>query len=441
MGRALASGGDLRRAIPHYRRAVELTLQAGHAGALHYRLFWLGFPLLALGKIGEAEQHARAAVQATRELGVEPRAAWQYWLLGLVLFCKRTPEEAISALEQSLALADTERQPETALLSHHALGRMHLQAGEEEQALKHLALAADLSTAEHLATWHGPEVQSYALALVRILNGLEEAHGDSEGFRAYCRAFPARAAFSAGATYSPELALQQWFLESAEPDLSLQRQDLGGFGKPTRSDQETALSPGWTWIDPYGDCSYALDEGLEISAALGRDLWHVNWSAPRLLRPITPEHRAGFALQALCCAAREDCPAMGGLLLWVGQDHYLRLDWGSGGPREITLLGCLDRQDVLLGRGRLPPKSAGTEDADGHPGQAYLRIEYADGEVRALCSVDGERWYTAGRTSFALTEDAQCGVYAIGNIDRTIYSGAHAEGTAIRFASVQVWEC
>ncbi len=453
MGRILASDGALRQAIPHYRRAVELTVQEGNVSALNYRLFWLALSLLSLGEVAEAEQQARAAVQVTSELSVGARAAWQHWVLGLVLLCKGVPEEAVASLERAIALTDTDRQPETALLAHHSLVRAYLQAGQREPALQHLARAAELATPQHLATWHGPEVQPYGLAFVHILNGLEEAHADAEAFRAYCRALPAHDTFSAGAAHSAELAqlaLQQWLLAPAVPAVPMRRRDLGGFPKPPRSIEgmmsHSTLSPGWTWIDPHGDCSYVLDDGLEIRAALGRDLWRVNWSAPRVLRPVAPVHSTdatsaalGFALQTICRPVEDGRPAMGGLLLWADEDHYLRLDWGSGGPHEVTLLGCLDGQDVLLARGRLPPKSGEGERPARPLQQAHLRLEYADGEVRAVCSADGAQWYTAGRARFGISADAQCGVYAIGNIDRTIYAGAHSEGTAIRFDSVQLW--
>jgi predicted ATPase/DNA-binding SARP family transcriptional activator len=429
MGRALANEGNLGAAVPHYRRAVELTLQTGNASMLSYRLFWLATSLLALGNLAEAEQQAQASVHATSEVGVDARVAWQHWLLGLVLLCRAESEEAMDALERSVALTHMDRQPETALLSHHALGRAFLQAGQPGRALCHLASAAGLATPQRLATWHGPEVQPYGLAFVHLLNGLEEAYAEAEAFRAFCSAFPAREVYSAGSAHSPELAqlaLGQWFLEQADP------QDLGGLGRAARS-----VAPDLTWVDPLGDCSYTLDKGLEIHAPLGRDLWGVNWSAPRLLRPVPPS--AGWALQAACRAADHALPAMGGLLLWVDRDHYLRLDRGWGGPREITLLGCLDGQDVVLGRGRLAPKTGEEEPTEAPLDQVYLRLECVAGEIRALCSADGARWYTAGCATFAMSEEAQCGVYAIGQVDRTVYCGAHAEGTAIHFDAVKLW--
>jgi hypothetical protein len=37
-------------------------------------------------------------------------------------------------------------------------------------------------------------------------------------------------------------------------------------------------------------------------------------------------------------------------------------------------------------------------------------------------------------------DPVQIGVYAIGDIDRTIYPGAYPDGTAIRFESFEIWQ-
>jgi hypothetical protein len=60
-------------------------------------------------------------------------------------------------------------------------------------------------------------------------------------------------------------------------------------------------------------------------------------------------------------------------------------------------------------------------------------------EVKALCSADGQNWFTCGQVEFPVEDLLEVGLYAIGNIDRTIYSGAFLEGTAIRFESFHVW--
>ncbi len=202
---------------------------------------------------------------------------------------------------------------------------------------------------------------------------------------------------------------------------------------------------------------------MVIEAANGRDLWHVNWSAPRLIRPLSsvlanalapnasgpdaPEHAQapvpeapfapGVALQTVCTPAFEDRPAMGGLTIWIDRANYLRLDWGMGGPREIALTGCLEDQDAVYSRGRLPPEPV--EGPTGTIERAWLRLEWADGQVRALCSADGQAWYIAGSVALPYDARAQVGVYACGNIDRGIYPGAYPEGTAIRFESFRCW--
>ena len=57
----------------------------------------------------------------------------------------------------------------------------------------------------------------------------------------------------------------------------------------------------------------------------------------------------------------------------------------------------------------------------------------------ALCSADGENWFTVGHAAFAVEDPIQVGLHAIGNIDRTIYRGAYPDGAAIRFESFQLW--
>jgi hypothetical protein len=59
--------------------------------------------------------------------------------------------------------------------------------------------------------------------------------------------------------------------------------------------------------------------------------------------------------------------------------------------------------------------------------------------VNALCSPDGERWFTVGHAEFPVEDPVEVGLHAIGSIDRTIYPGAYPEGTAIRFEVFEVW--
>ena len=196
------------------------------------------------------------------------------------------------------------------------------------------------------------------------------------------------------------------------------------------SSSECARSEDWAWHDPFDDCSYATDHGLEVRAANGRDLWYINLGAPRLLRP-TPT-ASDFAVQTVCGPVSQERPAIGGLLLWQDKENYLRLDIGTRGANEISFQGCVANADMIIGRGRLTPL----------PKRGItLRLERVGDSVRALCSADGETWYTAGSITFHFAGEPplQVGLHAIGHIDRTIFHGAYPDGTAIRFESFEMW--
>lgn len=92
---------------------------------------------------------------------------------------------------------------------------------------------------------------------------------------------------------------------------------------------------------------------------------------------------------------------------------------------------------MVFGRGLLPPDPVVL--SAGSAGRVWLRLEWAGGRVHALCSVDGQAWYTAGQAVLPYNVHAQVGMYACGSIDRTIYHGAYPEGTAIRFESFRCW--
>jgi hypothetical protein len=62
-----------------------------------------------------------------------------------------------------------------------------------------------------------------------------------------------------------------------------------------------------------------------------------------------------------------------------------------------------------------------------------------DRRVNALCSANGEEWFTVGQVEFPVEDPVEVGLHAIGQIDRTIYPSAFPEGTAIRFESFEMW--
>ncbi len=325
--------------------------------------------------------------------------------IGKVSLCQGRWDQATDAFQKA---AEVSREDNQMLAwAAYAAGRASLARGRRPEARKQLQEAACLDKPD-------------PLHLVDLLSGLEEAYDDPDAFRAFCQRFRAD---HPEACDSPFV---QWYLEPAEPHVLFQQRLHDAFTAPLSSD--------WVWHDPFGDCSFTVRNGLEIRAANGRDLWHPNRSAPRLLRPISGD----FAIQAVCRSVSEMTPAIGGLLLWRNKEHYLRLDWGSRGPHQVSLGGCLPgkedaaqvrwgRKDVIIGRGRLVTE------------RIILRLERLGGSVRALCSTDGQRWFTVGQVEFPAEEPLEVGLHVIGSINRRIYPGAYPEGTAIQFESFGLW--
>jgi hypothetical protein len=93
---------------------------------------------------------------------------------------------------------------------------------------------------------------------------------------------------------------------------------------------------------------------------------------------------------------------------------------------------------MILGRGRLPPEPGGSGVPD-RLDRAWLRFEWRVGDLRALCSADGETWYSVGQVDLPLHTAAQFGVYASGDVDRRVYQGAYPDGAALRFESLRCW--
>ena len=119
-----------------------------------------------------------------------------------------------------------------------------------------------------------------------------------------------------------------------------------------------------------------------------------------------------------------DQPAIGGLLLWQDKANYLRLTWGELGVDQVAFAGALDNRNLILGRDPCPIA-----------GCVVMRLERQGDGVRALCSADGREWYGVGQAVLSADGPLLVGLHAIGQIDRILWPGAHAEGTAIRFAA------
>lgn len=122
----------------------------------------------------------------------------------------------------------------------------------------------------------------------------------------------------------------------------------------------------------------------------------------------------------------------GGLVAWRDKTHYVRLDAGAGGDREIMLMGCISNRDVVFGRGRLPTWL-------GTAGRVFLCLRRIGSRIGAFCSVDGDTWFSVGEIDWGEGE-VQVGMYAVGLKDPLIYPGRCADQTMMRFGSFWLWQ-
>jgi len=407
----LSPSGDLRGAISQYQISLELMTKIGDDKHRSRSLDWMAQTFLSLGDLQKTEAYAYRAHEIAESIIHRLVIAQSYMTIGTISLCQEPTlnevkglwEKAIDAFQKAAQLfRETVAPPREARATLYS-GRVYWVQGKREEALRQFQEAIALA---------GPSADA--------LSGLEEAYDAPQAFRAFCQKFREE---HPDAGDSP---LVQWYLEPTKPHDFPQNPLSEAFAE--------SFSPDWGWHDPFNDCSFTVGNGLEIRAANGRDLWHINLSAPRLLRPVSGD----FAAQTVCVPALDDRPAIGGILLWKDQQNYLRIDQGTRGRYEINFSGCIDNKDLIIGRGRLHPAGM---DSTGEPPvpRVFLRLERNGSRVNALCSADGAEWFTVGGVDFPVEAPVEVGLHAIGNIDRTIYHGAFPEGTAIRFEAFELW--
>lgn len=250
----------------------------------------------------------------------------------------------------------------------------------------------------------------YRSYFASALAGLERALADRALFHAYCADWRARHART-----SAQAFFTHWYLTAAEVAPQAWQPVM-------QTEFDGALASAWTWHDPAGGAAWRQEHGLVIEAPNTRDLWFWFITAPRLLQAA----HGDLAIQTLCAPAAPDRPGIGGLLLWLDKETYVRLDHGLHGPGEISLAGSLGKRDVMIGRGLLT----------GSP--VHLRLERIGTKVRGLCSVDGAVWFCVGALDLPTSAQVQVGLFVANNLDRFVYPGLHPHGTAMRFRTFRL---
>jgi regulation of enolase protein 1 (concanavalin A-like superfamily) len=417
VGRAIIQlrSGSCQSALDYDARALHECMQIGDVpnGVQAYEM--LCAHNLALGKLDEAEAWARRSLEDWMGGNDPTRVPWSLITQSVVRLCRRDYPGA-SAVIQEIGELIPRVGPYRQFLMSCTLAGIKLALGLRTEARAEYAtifrsMRPALVCSWSQRAWLRPHLPA-------LLHGLAEAYGDSKAFWAFCRDYQTR---------HPDVAtrsLQQWHLEPAmtEPVQRVARL-ARDFGWET---VEGLRADGWRWSDPCGDSSFELQPaiGLVMCAGNGRELFFTNQSAPRLLGPMSGDFEA-----EVVCLAVDDRPAIGGLLLWRDGKNYVRVEWGRYGRREVLFEGCVANMDADYGCGCLPIETQ----------RVFLRLARRGERVDALCSADGETWWSVGHAAFPVDDPVQIGLCAIGMIDRTIYPGAYREGTAIRFEAFRLW--
>jgi regulation of enolase protein 1 (concanavalin A-like superfamily) len=356
--------------------------------------------LYRFGRLEQARDALGRAEALSSALGGHPHLEAESALLrGQLALSRGEPEEALASFRQALAAEPGEQWE---WLLRFLLGCTLLAQGRRKEAARSFLAVLGSTLAFRL-----PPAYSLTVDLAHVVSLLEECHNGGDAFLAACDLVRRK---------RPQARdlLGQWYLGQAE------------IGARTPADEQHSLGslgPEWTWHDPYEDCAHRLQDGLVVSAAVGRGLWGSNLAAPRLLRPVSGD----FAVQVACDASGSTSPCVGGLVLWRNGRNYLRLDRGAMGSGQLMFSGCIGNRHTIIGRGRLGP------------GRIVLRLERRGAAVRALCSADGERWSTAGQAELPVEDTLEVGLFADGAIRPEIYPRSYQFGSEIRFTGFALW--
>ena len=392
--RTCSETGRFAEALACGEQALTLAEKAGDAATIEFCLCRLMSDALVVGEVDAAADFAarmHARVRAAPDLGAEA-----LMLIGRVYLAIDQPETACALLAESIR---TSMAAGFAICAEANLwlGRAYQRIGQTERAIEQFQIVLQRSRPSAPSPQYMPDAKP---ACVLALAALDELLADRERLAEVCRPFWEGA----------------W---RGEPFFT--HADLAAVARPDDSGLERLAiapnDPAWRWDDPNADSRLQRDDlHIAIRAAGGRDLWWTNSSAPRLVHAVAGD----FSMQVICRSNDDVTPAIGGLLVWQDEGAYLRLDRGSGGAHEVAFMGCIGGVSLVVGRGRLADT------------RVILRLVRRGNEVAAYCSADGRTWYTLGRVLFPAGL-VSAGLFAVGLVDWTIYSGVHGHDAQVCF--------
>ncbi len=411
-GDIMSRSGNLNEAIQLQREGINIYKQIDdNVHTIVSRVFLDGL-LLNLGELEELKVSSSITLNMYNDSDPKFLAldnfSTEYIILSNISIYQRLWDDAIKYRQKYIEIQERGGNQVSIEWSKFWLGDVYMRKGDYDEALEIFHNFADKAF----------EFQDN-YAQYRLFNSLEKLEytykrlGKYDEFLNFCKDYRQKHAEAV-----KDLPLQQWYLEPSQIDNKLSNLVFS-------DDLNKDMDSSWTWIDIFSDCHYEIREnGLEIHAENGRDLYWPNKSAPRFIREITD----GFAVQVCISPATNDKPQMGGIFIWKDDKNYICFERGRNDPYGFLFFGYINGEQKMAGRGLLIEESEST----------YLRLERNGNEISAYCSIDNDNWLTCGRLSFPV-DPIQVGIYAHGIIDRTIYCGEYREGTATLFKDFRIW--
>lgn len=191
-----------------------------------------------------------------------------------------------------------------------------------------------------------------------------------------------------------------------------------GIAAPVKEKKAQTIKGWGTVVDPDRDCKIALDEGkVTITVPTTRHDLSVfenkpQHNAPRILQEVKGDFRARVKVR-LFPQAQANTASGGnlsfissGLLLWIDDDNYVRLERGSCGESGgRPFIEAEHWQGGKMASFKSLPLS---EDRD-----TWLRIERKEDKLTLSYGDDGKEWQEALAVEAKLPEKVKIGVHAI----------------------------
>jgi tetratricopeptide (TPR) repeat protein len=155
VGAVYALSGRVIEAIPLLEEATEHTALQHRGSPAVSRVLWLSEGYLLAGRLGDALQRARQALELARAAKERGHEAWTLRLLGEIAAHGDPLEGAPAApyYRQALALAEDLGMRPLQAHCHRGLGTLYAATGQQEQARTELSTAMEMYQSMDMTFW------------------------------------------------------------------------------------------------------------------------------------------------------------------------------------------------------------------------------------------------------------------------------------------------